>query len=229
MAQAQLTTADIPRLLAQMRSQVQSETRKPVSAAIIRLSDAIECAAMIHAAHEPDVVCEWADYGLGRKESEFATILMDQFGKTVPTHRILDEMYPIEADQPSGNILAVFACKVRQKIASSPYTIENVWGVGYRMVLRSAQSNPRTSVRIAWRDGIMMGAKQAAMCDALFSANGKWLSARQVALPAKASTDALSGQIKLIRKNLKGTRYHVEAEHGRGYRMIIQSNAQRAA
>jgi DNA-binding winged helix-turn-helix (wHTH) protein len=64
-------------------------------------------------------------------------ILWRRRGRLVTKDSFLTLMYGVEADNPPfEKIVDVFVCKLRQRLASTPYSIETVWGHGYRLAER---------------------------------------------------------------------------------------------
>lgn len=95
------------------------------------ISDKLEVLTMAHILPDPGI--DWqAEYGLTRKESRIAAYLYSKLGKTAYKRPIYSDCYS-DADGPDEKIIDIFICKIRKKLANSPFTIETVWGVGYRM------------------------------------------------------------------------------------------------
>jgi len=222
----QPTLADVPRLLEELRGLMQSKLRRPIDPDLDFLTDQIEVASMVQAVPvlgDCEVPDEWTPYGLSHKEHALAVAMKKRFGKTVYSYALVDELYPEGAERlKSEDILKVWICKLRQRIRNSPYAIETIWSKGYRMVDRHSADIGRTTTRSHWRDGIELAPRQFQLANALFQANGGWVSGREL-------SGFSSQAVNLLRARLKGSRYSIESERGFGFRMIVQEHAQRAA
>lgn len=207
------TQRDIPRLLQELREQVQAETRRPVSPVVNRLSDAIETAAMSGPKFTSDAD-QWSHFGLSQKEAELANLLRAGAGKTVHREVILSALYG--DDLPQQKILDVWVCKINKKLAGH-YRIENEYGVGFRMAYLRKGRDPRDVVE--WR-GIFMGAKQALMAERLYETMGRWAHTRDLAKACNSMPNAVGSVMRGLRHNLKGTPYKVENVRSAGYRML---------
>lgn len=220
MGQTQLTTADIPRLLDDLRGRIQSKLRRPIDPDLDFLTTQIEVASMVQAIpqlSDDDLVpdhSEWADYQLTDRESQLASALKARFGKPVKKLALYDIVYPYESHQPNEKILDVWICKLRRKLRNSPYGIETIWGRGYRMVDSSTAHAVRTILRSEWREGIRLAPMQAKVVEALYQANGQWIPGPQ--LPSRGA----SSLMPLIRKRLAGTCFLLEGERKLGYRLV---------
>jgi DNA-binding MarR family transcriptional regulator len=75
-----------------------------------------------------------SSYGLTLKEARLLLILKRardrELGRDILHARLY---YDRPDDPPEGKIIDVMICKMRAKLQSSPWKIETVWGVGYRL------------------------------------------------------------------------------------------------
>lgn len=208
-----LTSRDVPRLIEELLRQVQSETRRPVSADVLRLSDAIEAASasmpQIHI-HRGD----WAKWGLSSTEAQLASILKARAGQTVTRETLMQILYG--DDRPDGKILDVFVSKTRKKLAGY-YEIEPDWGVGYRMVYLKKGRDPCDVIE--WR-GIFMGIKQSLVAEYLHASMNRWTHTRDLARAANTGPNAVGSIMRLLKRNLLATPYRIENHRNAGYRMV---------
>lgn len=101
-------------------------------------SDELATFAMAHLV--PDIPETWRPYKFTRHQSIIADILYKNLGKVVPYGFIMNGLYFDRPDDPPGiQVLKVRICHMRKKFQSSPYDIETVWGVGFRMVRKQSQ------------------------------------------------------------------------------------------
>lgn len=100
-------------------------------------SDALS--VFVRAYVTPTEPVTWRDYKLTRSERIIADLLHVRLGKPVPRTAIMDAMYCNKADEPqSEKIIDIFICRLRQKLATSPYSIITDHGQGYRMIEKAA-------------------------------------------------------------------------------------------
>jgi hypothetical protein len=217
----QLTTADIPRLLEELRGKVQSKLRRPIDPDIDFLTTQIEEASLTAPSIEikPD---EWAQYGLTPHETALAYVLKSRLGQQVSIDRIMSGMYG--NDRPLDGVVGVFVCKLRHKILTSPYAIETIHGYGYKMVLGAGKPKRKAAPawRQEWREGIFMGANQAKIADVLFESLGKWVRTPDLARRTGLAVN-LYPQVDGTRKNLKNSRFSIQSERRFGYRMLVNA------
>lgn len=79
---------------------------------------------------------QWRPYRLTFTEARIASFLFAKIGQPVRTDTLMAALYFDRAvdDVPTETMTKVLACKIRKKLANSPYRIETVWAEGYRMV-----------------------------------------------------------------------------------------------
>lgn len=222
MADAHLTTQDVPRLVEQLLAQIQSETRRPLSPSIVSLSNKIEVAS----ATAPKIHIirgDWDRWELTTTEAHIASMLKAAGGNSVAREQIMASLYG--DDRPEQKILDVLVCKLNKKLAGY-YRVQNDWGFGYRLVYLRRGRDPRDVIE--WR-GIFMGVKQALVAERLFTAMNTWTHTRDIAKAANSKPNAVGSIMRLLKKNLLATPYHIENVRSAGYRMVIKRNAQRAA
>lgn len=103
-----------------------------------KISASLECQFMAYAIPEVDV--EWQlKFGLTKLESRMAERLHASFGKSVNRDAVMNACYFDTMDQPHPRILDIFVCRMRKKLAGSPFKIETVRGVGWRMIRRQSE------------------------------------------------------------------------------------------
>lgn len=78
----------------------------------------------------------WRDYGLTPIQSRIADFFMSRFGRTISRGSLSACWTSVGLDDPGAKNLDVQICWLRKKLAASPYVIENIWGVGFRMELK---------------------------------------------------------------------------------------------
>jgi len=222
----QVTNADVPRLLEELRGLIQSKLRRPVDPDIDFLTTQIEVASM-HYTEPTFEGSEWASYGLTPNEAKLASFLKSRLGKPTSTQAMMNALYG-SSEWPGHDVIGVYTCKINKKIAGSGFMIEGVHTFGKRMVLGTHQSRACSSERVEWREGIFMGPQQARIAQVLFDKLGYWIRSGDLQQRAAVKT-VLAPQIWAIRKNLNNSRFHIENQRRYGYRMVLRSNAQRAA
>lgn len=94
----------------------------------------------------PSVTNMWEKYGLTPAETVMAELLHTKLNQNVRRTSLMDALYfGCPDDEPDIKIVDVRICRIRKKIANSPYRIVNVWGHGYSMVdANSSRQNDRT-------------------------------------------------------------------------------------
>lgn len=92
-------------------------------------------------ASSPETMHErWEPYGLTTLQARLADLLLTRLGKLVSWQAFLHACYFDRRDWPCEKLFSVTVCHIRKKLAKSPYRIENVHGLGYRMELKNAQA-----------------------------------------------------------------------------------------
>jgi DNA-binding response OmpR family regulator len=82
----------------------------------------------------PAAPFNWGPYGLTASEMRIADLLYTKLSETVARDRIMDMLYHDRLGNiPHDNIVQVNICKMRPKLASSPFRIRTAHGVGFRM------------------------------------------------------------------------------------------------
>lgn len=72
---------------------------------------------------------------LTAQEARLVVTLKAAAGRVVSKDHLLAQLYQARPNEiPEIKIIDVFVCKARKKLAGSPFTIETVWGKGYRLV-----------------------------------------------------------------------------------------------
>lgn len=83
----------------------------------------------------PSIETKWDEYRLTRAETIIAELLHSKLNETVRRDSMMNAIYFSRPDEePEIKIIDIFICKIRRKLANSPYRILNVWGQGYCMV-----------------------------------------------------------------------------------------------
>jgi len=93
----------------------------------------------------PMVENRWAEYNLTPTETIMADLLYAKLNQNVRRTSLMDAAYFSRPDEELDiKIIDVLICKIRKKLANSPYRIVNVWAFGYSMVPQeSARVNER--------------------------------------------------------------------------------------
>lgn len=87
----------------------------------------------------------WQHYQLTKAERIVAEMLFRAKERPVTRAALYDALYAVrrsEAEQPLEKIVDVFVCKLRKKLKDSHYSIHNVYGLGYRMLINDG--GPKT-------------------------------------------------------------------------------------
>lgn len=71
-------------------------------------------------------------------DSEYAIFhtLYRSAGKVKSREQLLNAICSLIDEAPEIKIIDVYICKIRRKLAGMSLTIENVWGDGYRIILK---------------------------------------------------------------------------------------------
>lgn len=213
---AQTAVADVPRLIAELHAAIQSETRRPISPAVLRISTRIETAAMTAPKIEVAEDSEWRKFNLTPTEAKLAEALRSQIGRAVRRDALFSALYPDDSETRDPKMIDVLVCKINRKVAGW-YRVQNVFGFGYKLVWTRRWGNPRDVVE--WR-GIFMGRKASMMAEALFAANGRFLPQRELAVASGSNANAVGRIMAGLRKNLLASPYKVENVRCAGYRMV---------
>lgn len=96
----------------------------------------------------PDMTLEPAPgLRLTKQEARLLHHLDLRDGKAATKEALMAALYHAEpGDWPEDKIIDVFVCKLRKKLVGTPYSIETVWGIGYRLLGASGDNN-----RLDWR------------------------------------------------------------------------------
>lgn len=189
------------------------------------LSDGLE--VLTRAFMEPVLDEGWAQYGLTKKERRIAALLHKRLGHCVSREAIQDALYfdvVAADDEPDGvdKILDVFFCKMKPKLLSSPYSVENVRGEGLKMVLRTAVS-PQSWTRYG------LTAREGTIATALQAKGGEYLSIGElldmIYPDGRKPAKNLHIFIFRARQKLKKSPFDIRFDRGLGYRMIYKPSA----
>lgn len=210
------TARDVPRLIEELLGMIQSETRRPPSPAVLRISTRLETAALTPPKIAIAEDSQWHRFKLTAKESELASFLWSHSGKAVHRSSIFAALYPEDGDT-IGKIIDVLILRINRKVAGW-YRIENERNFGFRMVWTRSWGVSRDVVE--WR-GVFMGRKASLMAELLFTSK-TWVHHRDLAKAAGAKPNAVGRIMAGLRKNLIGTRYAVVNVRCAGYRMELK-------
>lgn len=84
-------------------------------------------------------VDRWAAYKLSPLESRIVDILFRRLGKAVANETLTAAWTSVGREMPGSDNIKVHMAHIRHKIRTSPWVINVVWGLGYRMELKDAQ------------------------------------------------------------------------------------------
>ncbi len=73
-------------------------------------------------------------------EAKLVKYLAERFGSHVHRERIYVNIWGYESDV-LPKIIDVMVCKIKKKLANSPYDIQNKWGFGYGIFFRQSVGN----------------------------------------------------------------------------------------
>ncbi len=83
----------------------------------------------------PELSVLMKSHGLSLFEARLLLILRRARGREMSTEMLYSRLYSNHPDDtPEIKIVNVMVCKMRAKLRGSPWTIETVWGIGYRLV-----------------------------------------------------------------------------------------------
>jgi DNA-binding response OmpR family regulator len=115
---------DVEKLLAEIRLRAKT-------AEIARLTDQIS--VLCRAALTPAMDEGWLRLGLTRMEARLMRALAERPDRMVSKGALMDAMYFDRGQEAEPKIVDVLVCKVRRKLRGrSGWSIETVWGQGYR-------------------------------------------------------------------------------------------------
>ncbi len=78
----------------------------------------------------------WSDYGLTPIQSRIADFFVSRLGRAITRDSLATCWTSVGLEEPGSKNLDVQICWLRKRLKASPYVIENVWGIGYRMELK---------------------------------------------------------------------------------------------
>jgi two-component system cell cycle response regulator CtrA len=121
---------EVETLLAQIRA-------RAAGADVARLTDQIS--VLCRAIAAPSVDCGWTALGLTRLESRLMRALAERMDRVVDKSALMDALYFDRGrEEPAPKIVDILVCKIRKKLKGSAYSIETVWGQGYRARVTAA-------------------------------------------------------------------------------------------
>ncbi len=89
----------------------------------------------------------WPGMRLSKQEARLLHHLDLRDGKPATKEALMAALYHEEpGDWPEVKIIDVFVYKLRKKLVGTPFTIETIWGVGYRLLGASSDN-----MRLDWR------------------------------------------------------------------------------
>jgi hypothetical protein len=96
----------------------------------------------------PDMTLKpWPGMRLSKVEARLLHHLDIRGGRVCTREAIMTALYHSEpGDWPDIKIVDMFVCKLRKKLVQTPFTIETVWGVGYRLLGAGSDNS-----RLDWR------------------------------------------------------------------------------
>lgn len=115
-----------------LRSEVYASSA-PRDEVIEDLLARIEWLTCTYEGSDDDVAQAMVELCVPRQVAHLFLILKREEGITLPRERILNRLYANKPDEADPRIVAVLVRRLRKKLPSD-MRIENVWGVGYRMV-----------------------------------------------------------------------------------------------
>lgn len=96
-----------------------------------RATDQISVLCRAHLASLPDTsIAE--RFHLTRREERVFNAIFGRRGQVIGKPALLDAVYFDEPQEASEKIIDVFVCKIRAKTANSEYSVETIWGRGFR-------------------------------------------------------------------------------------------------
>lgn len=128
----QALTASKSRRKDSLRSEVYA-SNEPRDEVIEDLLARIEWLTNTYEGADDDTAAVMADLGVGKQVAHLFLILKREEGVTLPRDRIMNRLYANKSDDAEPKIVDVLIHRLRKKLPSD-VRIENVWGVGYRMV-----------------------------------------------------------------------------------------------
>jgi DNA-binding response OmpR family regulator len=125
--------------------------RRAAGADVARLTDQIS--VLCRAALTPSPDEGWLTLGLTRMEARLMRALAEKQDRMVSKGALMDALYFDRTREAEPKIVDVLVCKIRRKLKGSAWTIETVWGEGYR-----ARLVPEASAALAVHADKMMSA-----------------------------------------------------------------------
>ena len=81
-------------------------------------------------------VDRWSAYNLSPTEARIADMLFCRLGHTISNDGLSAAWTSVGREMPGTNNIKVHMAHIRAKIKTSPWVINVVWGLGYRMELK---------------------------------------------------------------------------------------------
>lgn len=136
----QALSAGRARRMPTLRDEIRAEKR-PRDEVIEDLQARIEWLTCTYEGADDDVVRVMVELGVQRQVAHLYLILKRADGVTLPRERIMNRLYANKPDEAEPRIVEVLVHRLRKKLPSD-MRIENVWGVGYRMVSGIGDATP---------------------------------------------------------------------------------------
>lgn len=114
---------EVERLLDQIRA----VTSNP---AIERATDQISVFVRGNMATIPS--SRWDAFGLTATQERFVSALFARPGQTISRSAMLDALYFDKPAEPDPKVFDVMLMHIRRKLAGSSYSIQTIWGIGFR-------------------------------------------------------------------------------------------------
>lgn len=128
----QALAAGRARRMPTLRDEIRAEKR-PRDEVIEDLAARIEWLTCTYEGADDEVAQVMAGLGVSKQVAHLFLILKQSAGVTLPRERIMNRLYANKPDDADPKIVDVLVCKLRKKLPSDT-RIENVRGVGYRLV-----------------------------------------------------------------------------------------------
>jgi DNA-binding winged helix-turn-helix (wHTH) protein len=130
----------------QLLNQIRAVTTNP---AVIRASDQIEVLCMGYMEPSPDEGLPTSLRDIRGKGGALLKLLLSREGGVVTRGSAMNALYFDAHEEPDVKIVDVFVCQLRKKLKGTPYSIESISGVGYKLVKNQQFIPPidRTSCR----------------------------------------------------------------------------------
>jgi two-component system cell cycle response regulator CtrA len=124
-------TATVQRLLADMRTAAIGRNFGHYD----RLSEELEQFTQPYLS--PAQPVNWLEHNLTPSQTVIADLLLSKMGKVVPRTSVLNALYFNKIEEAEPKIVDVFICNLRKRLTKSGFSIETIWGRGFRMVERN--------------------------------------------------------------------------------------------